>query len=435
VTTSPPPGSAGPLERRDLTLGFVPLTDCAPLVVAQEKGFFAREGLNVQLSRQASWANIRDKVLVGSLDGAQMLAPMPLAATLRTSPLDRDLLTGFVFGLNGNAVTVSNALYDQMTTFDPHAMANRSTTGKALRTLVDMRAGSGVKGSGANKLTFAVVYPQSPHAYELRYWMAAAGIDPDRDVRLTMVPPPQMAAYLLSGEIDGYCVGEPWNSLAVHLGIGRTLLTSQDIWSNRAEKVLGVSRSWAEQHPSTHRAVIRALLSAAAWLDLAENREEAALLITQPGFLDVSPAVASCSLLGRYRPALGATPWLLPDFHVFHRHAANYPWRSQAIWYLTQMVRWGHADPGIDMDDVAARVFRPDLYAEAAADLGIACPTIDRKTEGGHPGPWTLEQASVPLAMGRDTFLDGSRFDPDQARAYVDSFPIHHRRESSRASV
>lgn len=409
-------------ERCDLAIGFVPLTDCAPLVVAEAKGFFAAEGLNVRLSRQASWANIRDKVLVGSLDAAQMLAPMPLAATLRTGPLDRDLMTAFVFGLNGNAVTVSNAIYDQMLTLDPGAMTSRAASGRALKTLIETRARAG------SKLTFAVVYPQSPHAYELRYWMAAAGIDPDRDVRIEIVPPPQMAAYLLSGDIDGYCVGEPWNSLAVHLGIGRTLLTSLDIWSNRAEKVLGVTRSWAEQHPGTHRALIRAMLRAAMWLDAPEHREEAAQLVTRPGFLDVSPAVAACSLLGRYRPALGADPWVLPDFHVFHARAANFPWRSQAIWYLTQMVRWGHAAADIDMDDVATRVFRTDLYAAAAADLGVACPTVDRKTEGAHAQSWTLEQATQPLVMGRDSFLDGGRFDPAAAAAYVDSFVIHRRR-------
>jgi ABC-type nitrate/sulfonate/bicarbonate transport system substrate-binding protein len=414
------------LERGELTLGFVPLTDCAPLVVAEAKGFFAAEGLTVRLSRQASWANIRDKVLVGSLDGAQMLAPMPLAATLRLGPLDRDLMTAFVFGLNGNAVTVSNALYDQMVALGPGAMQTRATTGRALKSLIEARARIGTKP------TFAVVYPQSPHAYELRYWMAASGIDPDRDVRLAIVPPPQMAAYLLSGDIDGYCVGEPWNSLAVHLGIGRTLLTSQDIWSNRAEKVLGVTRSWAEQHPGTHRALIRALLRAAIWLDAPEHREEAAQLITRPGFLDVSPAVASCSLLGRYRPALGADPWLLPDFHVFHARAANFPWRSQALWYLTQMVRWGHVAEEIDLNDAAERVYRPDLYAEAAADLGIACPTTDRKTEGGNPQAWTLDQATRPIEMGRDSFLDGGRFDPADAAAYVDSFPIHHRRMATR---
>lgn len=424
MTVAPHSTEGSALERRDLAIGFVPLTDCAPLVIAEAKGFFAAEGLNVRLSRQASWANIRDKVLVGSLDAAQMLAPMPLASTLRTGPLDRDLMTAFVFGLNGNAVTVSNALYEEMQALDPASLASRPTTGRALKALIEARARAG------SKLTFAVVYPQSAHAYELRYWMAAAGIDPDQDVRIAIVPPPQMAAYLLSGEIDGYCVGEPWNSLAVHLGIGRTLLTSLDIWANRAEKVLGVTRSWAEQHPGTHRALVRAMLRAAFWLDAAEHREEAAQLITRPGFLDVSPAVAACSLQGRYRPALGADPWLLPDFHVFHARAANFPWRSQAIWFLTQMMRWGHVAGDIDMDDVATRVFRTDLYAAAAADLGIACPTIDRKSEGGHAESWTLLQATQPIVMGRDGFLDQARFEPAAAAAYVDSFAIRRQRSA-----
>ena len=249
------------LEKSRLELGFIPLTDCAPLVVAKEKGFFARQGLDVSLSKESSWANIRDKVCTGMLDGAQMLAAMPLLSALDNFSCE-PMVTSISLDLNGNAITVSKELYGRMLASGEEDLDSAMGTALALKKVIE-------KDKAANRppLTFAVVFPQSSHNYLLRYWMSSAGIDPDKDVRITVVPPPQVGHYLRAGMINGCCVGEPWNSYAVAEGLGRTLITSYDIWNNHPEKVFAVTRQWAESNPNTHIAVITALLQACEWLD------------------------------------------------------------------------------------------------------------------------------------------------------------------------
>ncbi len=259
------------LEKPQLTLGFVPLTDCAPLVIAQEKGIFRRYGLEVTLSKETSWANIRDKVALGILDGAQMLAPMVLGMSCGVGPVKKAMVTALSLDLNGNAITVSNALYAIMQACAPHDAPLPNRSAHVLKQVIDARRNNGEK-----PLSFATVFPTATHTYELRYWMASAGINPDRDVRLVVVPPPQMRAHLESGDVDGFCVGEPWNAAVVHAGIGRTLITKYELWNNSPEKVLGVTREWAEQYPHTHRALLMALLEAARWLDQPNCRREAA---------------------------------------------------------------------------------------------------------------------------------------------------------------
>ena len=244
------------LEQRRVRLGFIPLADCAVLIAAQEQGFFARHGLAVQLVREPSWANIRDKVDSGALDGAHMLAPMVLAAGRDVSGAGvRPLVTAFSLGLNGNAITVSRALHARMSEADPAAMAEQPCTARALRAVIaaDRRAGRA-------PLTFATVFTFSAHDLQLRDWLCAVGIDPDRDVRLVVIPPPQMADHLEAGLIDGYCVGEPWNSQAVARGIGCIVISGYEFWNNAPEKVLGVTRDWAEAHPRTHLTLLMALL-------------------------------------------------------------------------------------------------------------------------------------------------------------------------------
>lgn len=257
-----------------LKLGIVPLCDCAPVVIAKERGFFAEQGLDVELSREPSWANIRDKVAVGALDGAQMLAPMPFAATLGLGNLRAPIIAAIGLNVGGNAITVSNELFARMADADPAAMLRHPITGRALKLVIEED-----RKSGRAPMTFAMVYPFSPHNYELRAWMAQAGIDPDRDVRLVVVPPPQMVPNLSAGNIVGYCVGEPWNSLASSLGIGRVLITSQAIWGGRIEKVLGVRQDWADEQPDAHKALLKALLLAAQWADRGENRAEVAAIV------------------------------------------------------------------------------------------------------------------------------------------------------------
>ncbi len=388
-----------------IRLGFMPLSDCAVLAVAEGRGFFRRHGLDVVLCREASWATLRDKLAAEALDGAQLLAGMPLAAAVGIDPVAAPTLTAFSLGLNGNAITVSQALWARMVAADPLAAARRATTAQALRAVIDADR-------RRPPLRLAMVYPFAPHNYELRYWLASAGIDPDIDVRLSVVPPPRAVDALATGTIDGFCVGEPWNSVAAARGLGRIAITSYDLWHNSPEKVLAVRRDFAEGQPERHRALLRALLEAAAWTDDPTHREELAALLADERYVGAPAALLAGSLAGVLRLDAAGALAALPDFHVFHRYAANFPWTSHGVWLLVQMLRWGQLDAAVDVRAAAAAVYRPDLYREAARELGLATPDEDFKDEGGHAGPWTLTTSSGPIVMGSDLFLDGSRFDP-----------------------
>ncbi|MBL8484537.1 MAG: ABC transporter substrate-binding protein, partial [Rhodocyclaceae bacterium] len=302
-------------EKTQLRLGIIPLTDCAPLVVAKERGYFAQQGLDVALSREPSWANIRDKVVLGELDGAHMLAGMPIAATLGLAGAQKAMVTAFSMDLNGNAITLSNELYARMQEADAPAMQSRPVSAVALRKVLDQD-----RAAGRPPMTFATVFPVSMHNYQLRYWMASAGIDPDRDLRLVVVPPPQMVENLASRNIVGYCVGEPWNQQAVELGIGRVVVTGYELWNNAPEKVFGVTRDWAESYPNTHRAVLRALLQAARWMDAPENRAEVVDLIARREYVHAPREVVAHSMTGTWRYARDETPVQMRDFNVFHRY-------------------------------------------------------------------------------------------------------------------
>ncbi len=409
------------LEKTSLTLGFIPLTDCAPLVVAKEKGYFEKYGLNVTLSKETSWANIRDKVALGILDGAQMLAGMPIAMSMGIGPMAKPMVTALSMDLNGNAITVSNALYEKMQSLAPEAMKERPLSARALKAVIDSN-----KKTGGEPLNFAMVFPYSTHNYELRYWMAAAGIDPDRDVRLVVVPPPQMVGQLEKGSIDGYCVGEPWNAQAVQAGLGHTLITKYEIWNNSPEKVLGVTQEWAEQYPNTHRALLMALLEASRWLDELQNRLEAAAMISRSIYVNAPEHVVRMSMTGTFQYAATEMPRAQPDFNVFYRYAANFPWRSHALWFITQMVRWGQVSTAVDMHAIAEEVYRPDLFRDAAESLGLLCPSIDYKLEGHHNNSWKLHEGSESMLMGPDSFLDGRRFDPSNPLDYLCGFEVHH---------
>ena len=415
-------GSEG-LEKTALKFGIIPLTDCAPIVIAKEKGFFKKHGLDVMVSKEASWANIRDKVSLGELDGAHMLAGMPIAATLGVGATQKDTITAFSMDLNGNGITVSNELYERMVEADPEAMKTRPTTARALKKVIDAD-----KAAGKEPMTFAMVFPVSTHNYEIRYWMASAGIDPDRDVRLIVIPPPQMVANLQSKNIVGYCVGEPWNQRAVEMGIGRSIITNYEIWNNNPEKVFGVTREWADKHPNTHKAAVRALIEAAQWMDQPENRKEVVKIISAKSYVNAPESVVENSMTGTWLYTKAEGPQAMPDFNVFYRYAATFPWQSHAVWFLTQMVRWGQIEQPINFHQVAAQVYRSDIYRDAAKDLGIAVPTIDFKTEGSNAAGWTLDKATAPIAMGPDRFFDGKTFDPAKPLDYLKSFEIHARK-------
>ena len=411
-------GSEG-LEKTDLTLGIIPLTDCAPLVIAHEKGHFAKYGIKSRISKEASWANIRDKVSIGALDAAHMLAGMPIAASLGIGAIKKPTITSYSMDLNGNAITVSNELYDRMMEADPEAMTEKPISARALKKVIDAD-----RAAGQAPMTFAMVFPVSTHNYELRYWMADAGIDPDNDIRLIVIPPPQMVANLQAKNIVGYCVGEPWNERAVIAGIGKVLITNYEIWNNNPEKVVGVNLDWAEKNPNTHMAMIRALVEAAQWMDNPENRLEVVDIISRKSYVNAPVDVVKMSMTGTFRYSMDEEPRPLPDFNVFYRYAATFPWKSHAAWFISQMIRWGQIDTPIDVLKTAGEVYRPDIYREAVKSIGIPVPAIDWKTEGEHAGPWTLTDATAPIEMGPDRFFNGAVFDPSQVLSYIDGFKV-----------
>lgn len=385
-----------PLEKHFLRLGIVPLIDAAPLIVAKEKGFFAARDLDVTLSIEASWASVRDKVAAGLLDAAHMLAPMPIAATLGIDGVGVPMLTALSLSLNGSAITVSESLYWRLGLQD----SDPRSAGLALKRLLEAD-----KAAGAPPRVFAHVFPFSTHHYELRYWLAGCGIDPDRDLQLTVIPPPQMVRHLREGAIDGFCVGAPWGAVAQAAGIGRTIVHKHQIWNNSPGKVLGVTREWAERHPQTHLALIRALIETARWLDRPEHRAEAARLMVEGHYVDATPESVHEGLMPQNAGVLGG-PGLL-----FHAGAATFPWVSQAMWFIEQMRRWGQVGE-VDVAATAAAAYRPDLYRAAAAPLGEPCPLSDVKAEGVHALPWSLDAGGAAIAMGPDLFFDGATYPP-----------------------
>ncbi|MGR8935294.1 MAG: CmpA/NrtA family ABC transporter substrate-binding protein [Gammaproteobacteria bacterium] len=392
------------LEKTAVTLGFVPLTDCAPLVVAKETGLFAQHGLDVTLSKEPSWANIRDKLALGLFDAAQVLAGMPLANSTGIDGWRIPTITAMSLGLNGNAITVSHVLFREL-----EDCSGTPDAPQAWRELAAQR-----RRQGRPALRLAMVYPYSSHHYLLRYWLASGGVDPERDVELCVVPPPQMVERLQTGLIDGYCAGEPWNSVAVEQGIGRILLHSHQIWNNHPEKVLGVTRQWAVEHPQTHKALLKALIEACSWLAKPENRADALHILARPQYLHLSEEVLRPSLMH------GAN-----GYNVFYRYAATFPWLSHAEWFLTQMLRWGQLRHAVNVADVAAEVYCPDLYREAAQELGEPFPLCDRKPENRHAESWELQEATQTLTLGADKFCDDRDFPGSDLLAYLQGFSLH----------
>lgn len=407
------------MEQTQITIGFARLSDCALLSAAKERGFFEKYGLDVTLKRYTSWAAMRDGLAHKVIDAANLLSPMVVASAAGLGPYPKAFTTGFAFNLNGNAITVSNALLKSIQKTSPDTMLKRPLSAHGLKHVVDVR-----KATNQPKLVFAHVYHFSMHAYELRYWLAAAGIDPDKDVELVVVPPSQMVDSLRAGQIDGYCVGEPWNNAAVLAGLGHTLITSSEIWAGRIEKVLAVRNEWAASNPQTHTTLIKSLIETAKWVDVPENRLIAAQIVSSTEYVDAPLDEVVSSLTGKNKQTGGDLRQDIPDFNVFHRYAANFPWTSQAKWILAQMVRWGQTTDNIDYDEVASSAFRPDLYRLAAKELNVACPSIDEKTEGTHEHPWVLMDATFPIAMNADQFIDGKSFNPKELDSYIESFSI-----------
>lgn len=420
----------GEPELEDLKFGFIKLTDMAPLAVAYEKGFFEDEGLYVTLEAQANWKVLLDRVIDGELDGAHMLAGQPLGATIGIGT-KAEVITAFSMDLNGNAITVSNDTWAQMKPF-----LSKESDGKivhpikadALKPVVQQYRDQG------KPFNMGMVFPVSTHNYELRYWLAAGGINPGyyapqsgdnsgqlkADVLLSVTPPPQMPATMEAGTIKGYCVGEPWNQQAVFKGIGVPVVTDYEIWKNNPEKVFGVSKAWAEKYPNTHIRVVKALIRAAHWLDENNNanRSEAVAMLSKSQYVGADKEVIANSMTGTFEYEKGDKREV-PDFNVFFRHNATYPYYSDAIWYLTQMRRWGQIADAKSDDwymNIAKEVYRPDIYQQAAESLiedGVmsAKDFPDFNHEDGFRAP-------------QKHFIDDIVYDGHQPNAYLNKFAI-----------
>jgi nitrate/nitrite transport system substrate-binding protein len=416
-------------EKEDLKFGFIKLTDMAPLAIAYEKGFFEDEGLYVTLEAQANWKVLLDRVIDGELDGAHMLAGQPLGATIGFGTQSH-IITAFSMDLNGNGITVSNAIWDKMKKYVPRKDGKPVHPIKAdyLKPVVAEYKKKG------KPFKMGMVFPVSTHNYELRYWLAAGGINPGyyaphkgditgqikADALLSVTPPPQMPATMEAGTIFGYCVGEPWNQQAVFKGIGVPVITDYEIWKDNPEKVFGVSKKWADKYPNTHIHVIKALIRAAKWLDENnnKNRPEAVKILSKSQYVGADYEVIANSMTGTFEYEKGDKREV-PDFNVFFRYFATYPYYSDAIWYLTQMRRWGQiADQKPDSwyMDIAKKVYRPDIYAIAAKEL-IAegkmkaedFPDFDK--EDGFRAP-------------QKHFIDNVVYDGTKPNAYLKKFKI-----------
>lgn len=416
-------------EKEELKFGFIKLTDMAPLAVAYEKGFFEDEGLYVTLEAQANWKVLLDRVIDGQLDGAHMLAGQPLGATIGFGT-QAHIITAFSMDLNGNGITVSNDIWQQMKKNIPHENGKpvHPIKADALKPVVDKYKAEG------KPFNMGMVFPVSTHNYELRYWLAAGGINPGyyaphkgdssgqigADALLSVTPPPQMPATLEAGTIYGYCVGEPWNQQAVFKGIGVPVITDYEIWKDNPEKVFGVSKAWADKYPITHKKVVKAMIRAAEWLDANNNanRPEAVKILSKPQYVGADYDVIANSMTGTFEYEKGDKRDV-PDFNVFFRYNATYPYYSDAIWYLTQMRRWGQiADEKSDdwFMETAKKVYRPDIYAAAAKEL-IAEGKLDAKdfpdfaTETGFKAP-------------QKGFIDGITYDGTKPNEYLKKFEI-----------
>lgn len=413
-------------EKEELEFGFIKLTDCAALVIAKELGYFEEEGLFVTLEAQANWKILLDRVISGELDGAHMLAGQPLGATIGIGT-KADLVTPFSMDRNGNAITVSNAVWAAMKKADPALASPKPPHPISARALAPVVAAARKSGKA---FKMAMVFPVSTHNYQLRYWLAAAGIHPgyytptdatgttDAEVLISVTPPPQMPATLEQGTIDGYAVGEPWNQQAVFKKIGVPVVTSYEIWKNNPEKVFGVTKAFADANPNTLVAATKALIRAGKWLDAsAENRKQAVAILARSEYVGADAAVIAASMTGTFEYAPGDRR-SLPDFNVFHRYEATYPFYSDAVWFLTQMRRWGQigeARPDAWYHDVAKRVYRPDVYRKAAEAL----------VAEGH-----LAAAEIPTTDGFRPpdagFIDGIAYDGRKPNAYLSTLAIGH---------
>ncbi|AUP77608.1 CmpA/NrtA family ABC transporter substrate-binding protein [Flavivirga eckloniae] len=418
------------IEKPQLTFGFIKLTDMAPLAIAKEKGFFEDEGLFVSVEAQSNWKNILDRVIDGQLDGSHMLAGQPIAAGAGFGR-QAELVTPFSMDLNGNGITVSNDVWSKMKPNVPKGEDGKPIhpiKADALKPVITEYKNSG------KAFKMGMVFPVSTHNYEIRYWLAAAGIHPgmytaenvqgqiDAEVLLSVTPPPQMPATLEAGTIYGYCVGEPWNQQAVFKGIGVPVTTNYDIWKNNPEKVFVMTKKFIEENPNTAVAVTKALIRAGKWLDEPGNRKEAVKILSMPQYVGADEVVLANSMTGTFEFEKGDKREM-PDFNVFYKYHATYPFYSDGIWFLTQMRRWGQipeSKPATWYEETIKDIYRPDIWKKAA-DILVSegkIPASDIPNTDGYK-PATTD------------FIDGNSYDAKDPIGYINSFTIGNKDDNS----
>ena len=393
--------SEGP---RTLRAGFIPLVDASVLIAAAEFGFARKEGITLDLVKDVSWANVRDRLAFRQFDIAHMLSPMPVAAMLGLGSNPSPTITPFSLGCGGNAITLSTRLFDRMSNeagLSDHASALENA--QALAKVV-----GAMKVRGEHPPTLGMTYPFSSHNYEFRYWLAAGGIDPDQDVKLVVVPPPLTSDALAAGAIDGFCVGAPWNMVASERGVGRIVAAKQDIWPSAPEKVIGMRPEWAESHPETVSRLIVALDAAARWCDQPENHDALAEALADQRYIAAPVEIIRHVLAGEFNLDAKGHRRVIDRYFSFHGGFANYPRPSQALWILSQMVRWGQSALSEQNVKMAASAYRSDLYRLALGSESSP-DDADIRIEGDRDG---------------DRFMDGHVFDPADMAGYVAGFAV-----------
>ncbi|HET9923318.1 MAG TPA: CmpA/NrtA family ABC transporter substrate-binding protein [Methylomirabilota bacterium] len=374
-------------ETPKVRLGIIALTDCSSIVMAHELGLFKKYGIESTVSKEASWAVIRDRLTLGENQATHMLLGMPYASTmgLLGSPV-KPMIIPMYLNRNGQAITLTKTLLER--------------GAKSPQQIKPLALEAKIKGS---PLTFAMTFPPGTHAMWMRYWLASGGINPDKDVSLITIPPPQMVANMKVGKMDGFCVGEPWNARAIADGIGFTTITTQQMWKDHPEKVLAFTEEFAAKNPKTVKAVMRAVIEAGQWNDKLENRPKMAEVVSQPQYINTSKEIILGRMLGDYDYGDGRKEKDKYYMTFFDRYT-TFPLKSHGVWWLSQFRRWGMVKEAPDFKGIVDRVHRPDLYREVAKEMSLETPREDMKKE---------------------TFWDGVTFDPADPETYAKSFPIH----------
>lgn len=391
-------------------IGFLPLVDAALPIVAHEMGLADKEGIHLTLVKDRTWATVRDRLAYGQTDAAHLVAPIAIAMALGLDRAPTPIGAPFMLGLNGNAIAVSNVLAEML---GVGMEADVRTVGERLTAIAKAQISMG------RRLRIAVVHRYSSHNYMLRYWLAACGCDPDRDVEIMVVAPPLVADAFAAGEIDASVVGEPWNSLAVERGDGVIISSTSRIWTRGVEKLLAFRSELLEERRPDVEALLRALYAAGQVVLDPAHTDMVADLLARDAYVGLPRAVIARAITGQMICRHGGTPVKEKDFLVLHGEAANFPWRSQAMWLYSQMARWGHAKPTLEGFEAAAGVFRPDVYRSAFAGTGAVLPGASLKVEGAISAPLGAGSHGGRLVMGADAFFDGRLFDPDHPLDYL----------------